>query len=160
MKVSMECEGVAEEGGSKRGKFRVEGTEKAVIMRKEKVVEDAGAELVMGCEGEEVTWALVPLHMDVEPCIQECSYAVGGKRKRKGQRPFRFEMLWMHDEECKEKVIEAWPSNDYNGFDRVSNKFLLVAHNLKEWSKEKYGLLECKLIAFKKEIDARQEEGK
>lgn len=80
MKVSMECEGVAEEGGSKRGKFRVEGTEKAVIMRKEKVVEDAGAELVMGCEGEEVTWALVPLHMDVEPCIQECSYAVGGKR--------------------------------------------------------------------------------
>lgn len=31
-----------------------------------------------------------------------------GKRKRKGKNSFRFETLWLHDLECREKVEGAW----------------------------------------------------
>lgn len=37
-------------------------------------------------------------------------------RKRKGVKPFRFETLWLHNEECKEIIQSNWSSQFGDGF--------------------------------------------
>lgn len=41
-------------------------------------------------------------------CILALRWSQGGKRRTKGEKPFRFEAMWLCDPRCSKVVSEAW----------------------------------------------------
>jgi len=65
-------------------------------------------------------------------------------------RPFRFEAVWLRDENCEGIIKSAWNGgNSRNSVDRLMGKVEAYRVRLKTWSRLSFGNI-CRLLTQKK----------
>lgn len=74
---------------------------------------------------------------------------------RRKQRPFRFEEMWLLDEQCNGVVEKAWNSVVSNGsFDILLAKIAACAAALTEWNRNHFGIVQKRVRDCEKKFKA------
>uniref|UniRef100_A0A803MKN4 CCHC-type domain-containing protein n=1 Tax=Chenopodium quinoa TaxID=63459 RepID=A0A803MKN4_CHEQI len=84
-------------------------------------------------------------HLPILLCIKEATPSQ--KKKKKKKRLYRFEEMWLRDENCADIVSEAW---DYGG--DLCSKIAFTSTRLSAWSREKFGDFVKELNACKAQM--------
>uniref|UniRef100_A0A803MS51 Endonuclease/exonuclease/phosphatase domain-containing protein n=1 Tax=Chenopodium quinoa TaxID=63459 RepID=A0A803MS51_CHEQI len=70
-------------------------------------------------------------HLPILLCIKE---ALHTSKKKKKKKMYRFEAMWLRDENCAEIVSDAWERGE-----DLCSKIAFTSSNLSAWSREKFG---------------------
>lgn len=75
-----------------------------------------------------------------------------------GEKPFKFEVNCLEEEQCREVVLEAWVgANEEEGGCSIAHALKSVAGSLQEWSSNVLGDLEKRLKKVNKDLEACRE---
>jgi hypothetical protein len=95
-----------------------------------------------------------PYNSDHKPVIVEMEEDSTWRGRRQGPRPFRFEAMWLAEENCSEVVRNAWEREVKARGGEVADAIKGVAADLLGWNKNSFGKLEKELAATRKALEA------
>ena len=74
------------------------------------------------------------------------------------KRPFRFELMWLTHEDCKEMVHHAWDLHSIGSrVTQLRNKFINVKQKALEWNKNFFGKVEIEIKTKKSQLQQLQD---
>lgn len=73
-------------------------------------------------------------------------------KKSKGQRPFRLDTFWMHDNEFKEVLHKAWKGTAGRDFHAARMQMQSLAGDLQVCGRRNFGSIKEKIKKLKEEI--------
>jgi hypothetical protein len=94
-----------------------------------------------------------PHHSDHRPIIIDLEDSSNIAVGRRGPHPFRFEALWLEEENCKEVMRNAWEREVLGKGGSVNEAIKGLAADLTDWSKTSLGQLEKRIAHTKKELE-------
>ncbi|XXG85840.1 hypothetical protein AAC387_Pa11g0856 [Persea americana] len=97
-----------------------------------------------------------------KPVSNHCSIMLDSECERWGPSPFRFELMWLQEENFTKLVQKWWEEIRVDGWagHRLATKLKLLKTKLKEWAKEHFEKVKhqkSKILAEVQSVDGKEE---
>ena len=83
-----------------------------------------------------------------------CHFNISNQRQvqSQGKRPFKFENIWVQDEEYGRVVVERWNERMVRSILEFADAVAKCGDDLRSWSRVTYGNIQDKLMRQQKEL--------